>query len=77
MGTKSAPTIANLVMGYLEIKLYSIIENRFNTDIKKKFKGNFKRFLDDCFLIWNPDDGNITDLMNMLWITFCSHLHPQ
>lgn len=46
--------------------IYTIIENRFNTDSKEKFKGNFKRFLDDCFLIWNPDDGNITDLMNML-----------
>ena len=38
MGTKLAPTYATLVMGYLELKLYDKIEEKFGTEISERFK---------------------------------------
>ena len=37
MGTKVAPTYATLVMGFLEIKLYRQIEEKYGIDIKIQF----------------------------------------
>ena len=37
MGTKVAPTYATLVMGFLEIKLYRQIEEKYGIDIKRQF----------------------------------------
>ena len=37
MGTKVAPTHVTLVVGYLENKLYNIIENKYGLDHKNKF----------------------------------------
>ena len=55
MGTKVAPTYVTLVMGYLENKLYNIIENKYGLNHKNKFVISWKRYLDDCFVIW--DEG--------------------
>ena len=39
MGTKSAPTIATLVMAYLEIKLYQVIETKYGRLVHKAANG--------------------------------------
>ena len=66
MGTIFAPTYATLVMGYLEIKLYSIIETKFDTNTKEYFVENWDRFLDDCFVIVPKDKIDPHDLLNIL-----------
>ena len=53
MGTKFAPTYATLVLGYLEMKLYDILEANYGKDNADKIVKNYKRFLDDIFIIWN------------------------
>ena len=58
MGTKFAPVYATLVLAYLEEKMYEKSEEDFNQTFRSYLEINFKRFLDDCFLI--------------LWIRKCS-----
>ena len=72
MGTKMAPTYATLFMGYLEMKLYSEIERNFASNIKTYVKENWLRYLDDCFIIWKADFGDITPFNNIL-----QQLHPN
>lgn len=59
MGTKVAPTYANLVMGYLEIKLYNEISNVFGIDFKNYLLENWKRYLDDCFILWSKSTEDL------------------
>ena len=55
MGTKSAPSYANIIMGWFEEKFISpILTNSSNF---------YLRFIDDIFLIWN---GNKTEFDNFL-----------
>ena len=70
MGTKMAPTYATLVMGYLEMKLYQKIEEEYNYEIRTYFEENWKRFLDDCFLLWPY--GNTRQLIDIV-----NSLHPK
>ena len=68
MGTKFAPTYATLVLAYLEETLYTHLETD-NKEMAEYVKRNWKRFLDDCFMIWiNPDDDltKFHDLINNL-----------
>ena len=68
MGTKFAPTYATLVLAYLEEKLYTHLETD-NKEMAEYVKRNWKRFLDDCFMIWiNPEDDltKFHDLINNL-----------
>ena len=53
MGTKVAPTYATLVLGYLEHILYNKIEEKYGNEVKVYLQNNWKRFLDDCFVIQN------------------------
>jgi len=55
MGTKVAPTYATLVLGYLEEKLYEKILCTIDRDFSDFLQHNFWRFLDDCFVICQPD----------------------
>ena len=48
MATKFAPTYATLVLAYLEEKLYSQVEIKFDKEFADYIKDNWKRFLDDC-----------------------------
>ncbi len=67
MGTKMAPSYATLVLGYLELKLYSIFEEHFGSAGKEYLIENFKRFLDDVFCIWDQElYGDISILLDML-----------
>ncbi|KAL5015231.1 hypothetical protein ScPMuIL_009501 [Solemya velum] len=43
MGTKVAPTYANLVMGYLEYKLYEKVKDEFDDDFKQYILEQWKR----------------------------------
>ena len=63
MGTKFAPTYATL-----EEKLYTHLETD-NKEMAEYVKRNWKRVLDDCFMIWiNPGDDltKFHDLINNL-----------
>ena len=52
MGTKFAPIYATLVLAYLEENLYKQAEKEFDTNFRKYLEANFKRLLDDCFIIF-------------------------
>ena len=66
MGTKFAPTYATLVLGYLETKLYNLVETNFGIEYSTFIRNNFKRFLDDCFIFWNKTKGNIEEFHKLL-----------
>ena len=66
MGTKVAPTYVTLVMGYLENKLYNIIENKYGLTHKNKFFTSWKRYLDDCFIIWDERIDKVDNLFEIL-----------
>ncbi len=70
MGTKMAPTYATLVMGYLEHKLYKSYETRYPNE--KTLGKNFKRFLDDCFIIWEKSENELAQFHQEL-----NTLHPK
>ncbi|KAJ8020006.1 hypothetical protein HOLleu_41826 [Holothuria leucospilota] len=73
MGTKMAPTYATLTLAFLENKLYNEIELKFDSTVKEVFVKSWKRYLDDCFIIWNNAWGNINVLFNILQIKFTMH----
>ena len=51
-GTTVAPTYANLVMAYLEIKLYNLVRQNYGNYIYEDVIKNWKRFFDDGFIVW-------------------------
>ena len=63
MGTKLALTYATLVMGYLELKLYDKIEEKFGTEFSKRCKEEWMRYLDDCFINWDTRIPEVTELL--------------
>ena len=71
IGTKVAPTYATLVLGYLGEKLYNILETKYDVSFTEYIKNNFKRFLDDWFIIWE-NDIDIQDFHTCL-----NSLHPS
>lgn len=69
MGTKMAPTYATLTLGYLEEKMYEKARRQFNHQTAQNIKNGWKRYLDDCFIIWDESDANLTvflDIVNNL-----------
>ena len=52
MGTKFAPVYATLVIGYLEEILYDKINVKYGIQLTNEFVKKWKRFLDDCFILW-------------------------
>ena len=66
MGTKFAPSYATLVLAFLEIKLYKIVEEKYDTVYSEYIKNSFKRYLDDCFLIWDNSKGDICEFHSIL-----------
>ena len=72
MGTKFAPTYATLVMGYLEQKLYRTMEQKYGIQFTRDFEKSWKRFLDDCFIIWTHGNDLLSELTEML-----NNLHPS
>ena len=72
MGTKFAPVYATLVLAYLEEKMYEKSEEDFNQTFRSYLETNFKRFLDDCFLIFNQQEKDLDNFHLLL-----NSLHPS
>lgn len=66
MGTKMAPTYATLCLGFLEESLYKKTNEEFGEEFSQTLKKNWKRYLDDCFIIWNKGDSELQRLKNIL-----------
>ncbi|GAB1602736.1 uncharacterized protein LOC115230173, partial [Argonauta hians] len=66
MGTKAAPTYANLVMGYLETLLYNEAKNKFGDPFHLYLLNHWKRYLDDCFILWTHTPDLLKDFHNLL-----------
>ena len=72
MGTKFAPICATLVLGYLEETLYRKVEIVFDLNFKTYIEENFKRFLDDCSILFRKSDEDLTKLPELI-----NTLHPS
>ena len=57
MGTKVAVDLAILTVGYLEIKLYTVLPNYFSNDYCLYIIKWWKRFIDDCFILWKKSEN--------------------
>lgn len=55
MGTNMAPTYAILTLGFLEEHIYHNIAIDFGSNLAENIKKTWKRYLDDCFIIWNQE----------------------
>ena len=71
-GEPVAATIATLTVGYLELKLYEKIHSNLGSEIANYFISNWKRFLDDCFIVWRKSLGNFDIIFHLL-----NNLHPS
>jgi hypothetical protein len=65
MGTKVAPTYATLVMGFLEDRMYSKIHEHF-TESADDIINSWRRFIDDCFIIWKAEYGDHNTFFEIL-----------
>ena len=74
MGTIFTPIYAALILGYLEETPYKN-EDVFDLDFKTYIEENFKRFFDDCFILFTKSDEDLTKLHEFK-NTFSSHLSP-
>jgi peptide-methionine (R)-S-oxide reductase len=66
MGTRCAPTVANIFMGAIEKKILDS-----STHSSLIFKGFWRRFIDDIILIWTGTEEELTD-----FIQFINSIHP-
>lgn len=71
-GEPVAATIATLTIGFLETKLYKKVNQELGTNVEFYFKKHWKRFLDDCFILWQKSLGDFDIIFNML-----NNLHPM
>lgn len=71
MGTKFAPTYAALVLAYLDEKLYKRLEEN-DKQISEYVKEQWKRFLDDCFILWTKSAQELDRFYIIL-----NSLHPD
>ena len=62
-GYKSCSSNASLNLGFLEHKLHSKICTFWGKEITTNIKANWKRFLDDCFILWDNDDDKLSDFL--------------
>ena len=72
MGSKFSPNYAILALGYLEVQLYETVRTKYGEDFEKYVRENFKRYIDDCFIIWDDSRRNIEDFHKLL-----NSLNPQ
>ena len=66
MGTKMAPTYATLTLGYLEELMYQQINENFSEEFSENIKRHWKRYLNDCFIIWSNSDEYLATFHNIL-----------
>jgi hypothetical protein len=72
MGTKMAPTYANLTLAFVEESLYNKMGEKYTVDFAERFKINWKRYIDDCFIIWDNSVDRVETLHTEL-----NTLHPK
>ena len=72
MGTKMAPVYANLTIGYLENKLYTSLPQTIPSEDADYITQNWRRYLDDCFIIWKGDTQTLEIFQGIL-----QDLHPS
>ena len=72
MGSKFAPIYSSIVLAYLEEKLYKMSEKEFDSDFRSYLEEHFKRFLDDCFLIFDKSEELLRKFHSLL-----NSLHPS
>ena len=65
-GTTVAPTYANLVMAFLEIKLYNLVKDKYGDSVCQYVVRNWKRFIDDGFIMWKKSFGNVSEFIDIL-----------
>ena len=53
--------ICDMDMGFLEKKLYKLFKNQYGRTDGELLSKLFKRFLDDCVLLWNKSEQQLTD----------------
>ena len=61
MGTKVAPTYATLLLGFLEEKLFVTLEETFGQHFGNYIRMSWRRYLDDCFIIWDRGEDQLAD----------------
>ena len=66
MGTEVAPTYVTLVLVYLGNNLYETIEDSYRTTARNKCTKNWKRYLDDCFIMWDERIDKIDTFLQIL-----------
>lgn len=66
MGIRVAPTAASLTIAYLEEQLYSKLETIYGKEYMEFVQQKLKRFIDDCFIIWKKQFGDIQQLYELL-----------
>ena len=66
MGNRAGCTIACLTVAYLEEKMYAQIRIQFDELTSELIKSALKRFIDDCFLLWKKQYGDINLLHGLL-----------
>nr|XP_022299146.1 uncharacterized protein LOC111107980 [Crassostrea virginica] len=66
MGTKVAPTYATLVLGFLEEKLFVTLEETFGQHFGNYIRMSWRRYLDDCFIIWDRGEDQLAEFFNIL-----------
>ena len=71
-GAKYAPTVADLVMGYLETKLFYLLRYNMGIDAALAFWDKYRRYLDDGQIMWDKRLGNFGKVLNLL-----NTLHPS
>ena len=72
MGTKMAPTYANLVLAYLEEQLYQKISTEKGDEFGNFIRHNYLRYLDDCFIVWPTSKYNLDYFQSEI-----NNLHPN
>ena len=72
MGTKMAPTYANLVLAYLEDQLYEKLYKNCGQEYGKYIENHFLRYLDDCFIVWPTSKWSLEEFTTEL-----NNLHPN
>ena len=71
MGTKMASTYATLTLVYLAEMLYHRISEKLREEYYELIKMNWKRYLDDCFIIWSKEKSNL----NIVYLISVSYTH--
>ena len=61
-----------MVIGYLDEILYDKINVKYGIQFTNEFVKNWKRFLDDCFILWTKSKQDLLDFEKMI-----NSLHPD